>query len=90
MGPVGRFFGGEATSEVDLRWGLNQDLWLAIQPDLRKLKGPIRRGERPARASSRGEAIVAVARRYRTTRRRRRSARSCRRSSCGSGSAAGS
>ena len=59
MGPVGRFFGGEATSEVDLRWGLKQDLWLAIQPDLRKLKGPIRRGNdlprtaSPARRSSR-------------------------------------
>jgi cytochrome c-type biogenesis protein CcmF len=63
MGPVGRFFGGEATSEVDLRWGLKQDLWLAIQPDLRKLKGPIRRGnDLPERFA--GQAIVAVARRY--------------------------
>ncbi len=63
MGPVGRFFGGEATSEVDLRWGLKQDLWLAIQPDLRKLKGPIRRGnDLPERFA--GQAIVAVARSY--------------------------
>jgi cytochrome c-type biogenesis protein CcmF len=63
MGPVGRFFGGEATSEVDLRWGLRQDLWLAVQPDLRKLKGPIRRGnDLPERFA--GEAIVAVARHY--------------------------
>jgi cytochrome c-type biogenesis protein CcmF len=63
MGPVGRFFGGEATSEVDLRWGLKQDLWLAIQPDLRKLKGPIRRGnDLPERFA--GQAIVAVARHY--------------------------
>jgi cytochrome c-type biogenesis protein CcmF len=63
MGPVGRFFGGEATSEVDLRWGLSQDLWLAVQPDLRKLKGPIRRGnDLPERFA--GEAIVAVARHY--------------------------
>ena len=63
MGPVGRFFGGEATSEVDLRWGLSQDLWLAVQPDLRKLKGPIRRGnDLPERFT--GEAIVAIARLY--------------------------
>jgi cytochrome c-type biogenesis protein CcmF len=63
MGPVGRFFGGEATSEVDLRWGLKQDLWLAVQPDLRKLKGPIRRGnDLPEQFT--GEAIVAVARHY--------------------------
>jgi cytochrome c-type biogenesis protein CcmF len=63
MGPVGRFFGGEATSEVDLRWGLKQDLWLAIQPDLRKLKRPIRRGnDLPERFA--GQAIVAVARSY--------------------------
>jgi cytochrome c-type biogenesis protein CcmF len=63
MGPVGRFFGGEATSEVDLRWGLKKDFWLAIQPDLRKLKGPIRRGnDLPERFA--GQAIVAVARSY--------------------------
>ena len=63
MGPVGRFFGGEATSEVDVRWGLKQDLWLAIRPDLRKLKAPIRRGnDLPERFA--GEAIVAVARYY--------------------------
>ena len=63
MGPVGRYFGGEATSEVDLRWGLKQDLWLAIRPDLRKLKGPIRRGnDLPERFT--GAAIVAVARSY--------------------------
>ena len=61
MGPVGRYFGGEATSEVDLRWGLKQDLWLAVQPDLRKLKGPIRRAN-DLPEQFHGEAIVAVAR----------------------------
>ncbi len=63
MGPVGRFFGGEATSEVDLRWGLDRDLWLAVQPDLRKLKGPIRRAN-DLPEQFHGEAIVAVARHY--------------------------
>ena len=63
-GPVGRFFEGEATSEVDLRWGLEQDLWLAVQPDLRKLKGPIKARQRPAASRPAGEAIVAVASHY--------------------------
>jgi cytochrome c-type biogenesis protein CcmF len=63
MGPVGRFFGGEATSEVDLRWGLDRDLWLAVQPDLRKLKGPIRRAN-DLPPEFHAEAIVAVARHY--------------------------
>jgi cytochrome c-type biogenesis protein CcmF len=63
MGPVGRYFGGEATSEVDLRWGLKQDLWLAVQPDLRKLKAPIRRAN-DLPEQFHGEAIVAVAEHY--------------------------
>ena len=63
MGPVGRYFGGEATSEVDLRWGLDRDLWLAVQPNLRELKAPIRRANRLPEQFH-GEAIVAVARHY--------------------------
>ncbi|HYH59640.1 MAG TPA: cytochrome c-type biogenesis CcmF C-terminal domain-containing protein [Thermoleophilaceae bacterium] len=63
MGPVGRFFEGEATSEVDLRWGLDRDLWLAIQPNLRQLEGPIRRAD-DLPEELHGEAIVAVARHY--------------------------
>ena len=41
-GAIARFFEGEATSEVDVRWGLRRDLWLAIRPDLAAL-GPIAR-----------------------------------------------
>ena len=63
MGPVGRYFGGEATSEVDLRWGLDRDLWLAIQPDLSKLEEPIRRAN-DLPEQFHGEAIVTVARHY--------------------------
>jgi cytochrome c-type biogenesis protein CcmF len=42
MGTFGRFFNGESTSEVALRWGLRRDLWTAVQPDLRTLIEPIR------------------------------------------------
>src|SRR4051794_10567590 len=37
IGPISQFFEGEANSEVDLRWGLRRDLWLAIRPDVTAL-----------------------------------------------------
>jgi cytochrome c-type biogenesis protein CcmF len=40
LGRIGRFFEGEATSEVGLHAGLRRDLWTAVQPDLTSL-GPI-------------------------------------------------
>jgi cytochrome c-type biogenesis protein CcmF len=46
MGPIGRFFGGESTSEVGLKAGLKRDVWTAMQPDLRVLKPGIRAGNR--------------------------------------------
>jgi cytochrome c-type biogenesis protein CcmF len=36
-GPVARFFEGEATSEVDVRWGLRRDFWAAVRPDIAAL-----------------------------------------------------
>ena len=33
LGPVGRFFEGEATSEIALRTGVFRDFWAAYQPD---------------------------------------------------------
>jgi cytochrome c-type biogenesis protein CcmF len=41
-GPIGRFFEGEATSEVDVRWGLRRDLWTAVRPDVAELEPAIR------------------------------------------------
>ena len=67
-GAIGRFFEGEATSEVDVRWGLRRDLWTAIQPDLRSLERPIREAnERFANASGDAQALIvaALAERYR-------------------------
>jgi cytochrome c-type biogenesis protein CcmF len=45
-GAISRFFEGEATSEVDVRWGLRRDLWLAVRPDLVSLEEPIARADR--------------------------------------------
>ena len=67
LGPIGRFFDGQATSEVDVRWGLREDLWLAMQPNLRTLRGPIREANRRfADSPSNVQALVigAIARRY--------------------------
>ena len=44
-GAIGRYFEGEATSEVDVRWGLTGDLWSAVRPDLRTLSAPIREAD---------------------------------------------
>jgi cytochrome c-type biogenesis protein CcmF len=46
LGPVGRFFEGEATSEVGLKAGLRRDLWTAMTPDIRKLMPTIEEGDR--------------------------------------------
>src|SRR3954470_7986690 len=41
VSPFARFFDGESTSEVGLRWGLGRDTWAAIQPDLSILQKPV-------------------------------------------------
>jgi cytochrome c-type biogenesis protein CcmF len=67
-GDFGRFFMGESTSEVDLRWGLTRDLWTAVQPDLSVLIDPIKRANRDFAGRS-GEVqaliVAAIADRYR-------------------------
>jgi cytochrome c-type biogenesis protein CcmF len=67
-GQFGRFFMGESTSEVGLRWGLTRDLWTAVQPDLSILMDPIRRANRDFSGRS-GEVqaliVAAIADRYR-------------------------
>jgi cytochrome c-type biogenesis protein CcmF len=67
-GPIRRFFEGEATSEVDVRWGLARDFWVAVQPDLAELEEPIAEAERRFAGSSpdvQGIAIAAIVERYR-------------------------
>ncbi len=68
-GAIGRYFEGEATSEVDVRWGLTRDFWTAVRPDISGLEGPIR--EANAKFADAGDdvqavVIAAIAERYRT------------------------
>jgi cytochrome c-type biogenesis protein CcmF len=46
MGPLGRFFEGEATSEVGMKAGLTRDVWTAISPDVSRLQPIIKEGDR--------------------------------------------
>ncbi|MBV8431632.1 MAG: heme lyase CcmF/NrfE family subunit [Solirubrobacterales bacterium] len=45
MGPIGRFFNGEADSDVGLRAGLTRDIWTVVNPDLTPLQGRISEGD---------------------------------------------
>jgi cytochrome c-type biogenesis protein CcmF len=68
LGVISRFFEGEANSEVDVRWGLRRDLWMAIRPDIGSLEGPIRVADRKfANSPTDVQAfiIAALADRYR-------------------------
>jgi len=69
LGTISRFFEGEATSEVDVRWGLRRDLWLAVRPDIGSLDGPIREADAKF-ADSPGDVqaliVAALAERYRS------------------------
>ena len=58
-GAISRFFEGEATSEVDVRWGLRRDFWLAVRPDLISLEEPIASADRQfAESPGRVQAFV--------------------------------
>src|SRR3954454_20590478 len=46
LGPISRFFEGEATSEVGLRAGLLRDVWSAISPNVRDLRKQIAEGDK--------------------------------------------
>ncbi|MGI8438827.1 MAG: heme lyase CcmF/NrfE family subunit [Thermoleophilaceae bacterium] len=67
--PVAGFFEGEATSEVDLRWGLSHDLWSAVRPDLSVLDEAVRDADRrfagPEFRDAQGLVVAALAERYR-------------------------
>ena len=67
-GAISRFFEGEATSEVDVRWGLRKDFWLAVRPDLAELDAAIKKGDRDfanSPADVQAVVIAAVVERYR-------------------------
>jgi cytochrome c-type biogenesis protein CcmF len=67
LGQLGRFFDGEATSEVGLQAGLRRDVWTAINPNLAPLQGAIDKGDKlfataldRARASGNSQQIRAL------------------------------
>ena len=75
LGPVGRFFEGEATSEVGLQAGIRRDVWTAMTPDIRNLMPTIEEGDRVfAAAAGRlppelegqalGQALSGIVRQY--------------------------
>jgi cytochrome c-type biogenesis protein CcmF len=75
LGPVGRFFEGEATSEVGLKAGPLRDIWTAMTPDIRALLPIIREGDKvfanadgkiapQVRAAALGAALRGLAARY--------------------------
>ena len=45
LGPVSRFFEGEATSEVGLDAGLQRDVWVSVAPDTRRLEPRVKEGD---------------------------------------------
>ncbi|MDQ3676522.1 MAG: cytochrome c biogenesis protein CcsA [Actinomycetota bacterium] len=46
LGPIGRFFAGEATSEIGLKAGVRRDLWAAMTPNIRELEPTIKEGNK--------------------------------------------
>jgi cytochrome c-type biogenesis protein CcmF len=67
LGPVGRYFEGEATSEVGLRAGLRRDIWTAVQPDIGAMKSMIDGLDKRfplATGRSEGLLLAALAARY--------------------------
>ena len=46
LGPISRFFEGEATSEVGLKAGWRRDVWTAIAPDIGSLRPRIEEGDK--------------------------------------------
>jgi cytochrome c-type biogenesis protein CcmF len=77
LGVIGRFFEGEATSEVGMKAGITRDLWTAMSPDISKMQPLIDKGDRafaaidgkvpPAMESALlGQALNGLVTRYRT------------------------
>ena len=67
LGPVGRYFSGEATSEVGMRAGLRRDIWTAVQPDIGAMQSMIDGLDKRfplATGRSQGLLLAALAARY--------------------------
>ena len=51
LGQIGRFFNGNADSNVGLRAGLTKDIWTVVNPNLTPLQGLINQGDRVFRTA---------------------------------------
>src|SRR4051812_41583928 len=78
LGPLGRFFQGEATSEVGMKAGITRDLWTAMSPDISKMQPLIDKGDKAfaaidgkvppqTEAVLLGQALNGLVKRYRAT-----------------------
>ncbi len=68
LGIIGRFFDGEATSEVGMTSNLRRDVWTAVQPDLGSLQSFIDKADKQfpnASPDLQGLLVTAIATRYR-------------------------
>ncbi len=61
LGPVSRFFEGEATSEVALKAGLREDVWTVVSPDIRTLLPRVKEGDEVFSAAAKGGELSAEA-----------------------------
>jgi cytochrome c-type biogenesis protein CcmF len=46
LGPIGRFFEGDATSEIGLEAGMWRDIWTAVSPDTQALRPIVDEGDK--------------------------------------------
>jgi cytochrome c-type biogenesis protein CcmF len=68
-GVVGRYFNGDSNSEVAVKWGPLGNFWMAAQPDITVLQGPIAYANKHFAHISSDELaliIAGLAQRYRT------------------------
>ncbi|HKF83247.1 MAG TPA: cytochrome c-type biogenesis CcmF C-terminal domain-containing protein [Solirubrobacterales bacterium] len=53
-GTIGSYFSGEATSEVGLRTGIGNDLWIAEQPNITSVQAGVRKADQGFKACIQG------------------------------------
>ena len=60
LGPVGRYFEGEPTTEVGLHAGLTRDLWTAVTPDVASLGMRVARAQKYFLEHGRTDEVLAL------------------------------
>ena len=68
FGPIGRYFAGEATSEVGLKTGVERDIWTSVEPDIDSFAPMVDGNDRRfplADGAAQGVLLGVIAERYR-------------------------